>query len=69
MAEQIRGVFLIRYSENKQNCYILSILDYNDERDFHVIHFKIIVNQANLIIDSRTYSNLSEIVRIFKGIH
>lgn len=61
-----KGLFLIRYSENKETGYALSVLDFDDKDDFHVVHFQIAINQNGILIDSSVYSTLSEAINSYK---
>lgn len=63
----INGSYLIRYSESKEDSCVLSVLDRDDDGDFHVVHYWIVEDQDGFIINGQTYSTLSNIISTYKS--
>lgn len=63
----IKGSYLIRCSESQENAQALSVLDYDENGDFYVLHYCITRKQNSFIINNQTYSTLSNVVNTYKS--
>ena len=66
----VRGTFLIRESEQNPGGYALSIKDWDQERSYHVKHYKIKPldnNRGYFITTRQTFNSLPELVEGYQS--
>ncbi|XP_049957536.1 tyrosine-protein kinase Src64B isoform X2 [Schistocerca serialis cubense] len=65
--ENIRGTFLVRYSEHNPNGFSLSVKDWEETRGYHVKHYKIkpLDNGGFYIATNQTFPTLQSLVMAY----